>query len=137
MRDFTRYLALTALLRDVSHLETLAMRSPTLTGAAGPREADLRNGQELHHEINELVSETGVGLTTGAPYTLSATFHEKFNSPTAIALNATFSIRQAIRVTSTTAGLNYTVLTTIYFVGLPTGGYKFTKLVDNDYVCQG
>jgi hypothetical protein len=91
----------------------------------------------LHHEINEVVSETGVGLTTGAPYTLSATFHESFNSPNGPALNVTFSTRESVRVTSTTPGLNYTVLTTIYFVGLPSGEFKFTKFVDHEYVCQG
>ena len=54
----------------------------TLVGQShlvGPQDS-LDNGQPLHEAVHEVVSETGIGLTTGASYRLHVTFTEGFNS---------------------------------------------------------
>jgi hypothetical protein len=100
----------------------------------GPQDI-LDPDRRLHEEIHEVVSETGVGLTTGATYTLRATFTEGWNTPDPLALNATYHERQKIRVMSTTPGLTYTALATIHIVTPPSGESKITRFDEDHFVC--
>ena len=100
----------------------------------GPQDA-LDNGDKLHEEVHEVVSETGRGLTTGASYTLHATYTEGFNTPNFPAPNANFHERQKIRVSSSTPGLTYTALATFHLVTLPSGEPKVTRYDEDEFVC--
>jgi hypothetical protein len=109
----------------------------TLVGHAqlvGPQDA-LDHGEKLHEEVHEVVSETGTGLTTGASYSLHATYTEGFNTPNFPAPNATFHERQKIRVRSTTPGVTYTALATFHLVALPSGELKVTRFDKDEFVC--
>jgi hypothetical protein len=110
--------------------------SGTLVGQShlvGPQDS-LDNGQPLHEAVHEVVSETGIGLTTGASYRLHVTFTEGFNSHDFVG-QATFHERQNIRVTSQTPGLTYTALATLHLVFLPSGEVKQTRFDEDHFVC--
>ena len=87
--------------------------------------------------MNGSVHETGVGLTTGAPYELTDRFHENFNSPSGPALKVTFTSREHGVARSSEPGLTFTSDFTLHFVSLPDGSFKFTRNVDTGAVCQG
>lgn len=89
------------------------------------------DGDVLHHEATARVVESGVGLTTGASYTLRLILHEGFNSPNLPAPNFVYNFRQAYRVTSPTPGLDYTALAVFHVVGLPSGEFKVTRAVES------
>jgi hypothetical protein len=115
----------------------LVQLAGTLVGHSqlvGPQDI-LDPDRRLHEEIHEVVSETGVGLTTGATYTLHATFTEGWNTPNPVAPNATYHERQKIRVGSTTPGLTYTALATIHVVTSPSGESKVTRFDEDQFVC--
>ena len=101
----------------------------------GPEDA-LANGDKLHERVHEVVSETGTGLTTGASYTLHATYSEGFNTPNFPAPNATFTELQKIRVTSSTPGLTYTAVAAFHLIGLPSGEIKVTREQPDQNVCE-
>jgi hypothetical protein len=90
-----------------------------------------------HEQIHEVVSEKGTGLTTGASYTLHATFTLGFNSPALDAPNGTFHEQQRVRVRSSTSGLTYTALATFYLVTLPSGEPRITREDLDHFVCEG
>jgi len=102
----------------------------------------LDQGFDLHREVHAVISQTGTGQTTGASYTLRATFHEVFDSPNGPAPNSTFGLQDRGHVKSTTPGLSFTWLYTIHVVSLPSGEFKFTKLIEDGhdfpiYECRG
>ncbi len=90
------------------------------------------DGDVLHHEATARVVESGVGLTTGASYTLRLNLHEGFNTPRPTGDPAfVVNFRQAYRVTSSTPGLDYTALAIFHLVGLPSGEFKVTRAVES------
>jgi hypothetical protein len=97
----------------------------------------LDQGFFLHHELNGIIKETGVGLTTGATYTGRDNFHESFNSPSGPALQATFTSREKGLARSSEAGLSFTNNFFLHFVALPDGSFKFTRVVDPPFECKG
>ena len=90
----------------------------------------------LHLEFHAVISETGTGLTTGALYTSHSTYSEQFNSPSEPAVNVTFHYRDAVHINSSTPGLSFTLLNTLFFVQTPSGEFKFTKEIESA-TCRG
>ena len=85
----------------------------------------------IHGEHSGVVSESGIGLTTGASYEFRDSFHGLFNSPSIPAVNFEFTEHDTGRMTSSTPGLSFTLRFFIHGVGLPTGEFKVTKQVES------
>ena len=88
---------------------------------------NLDNGGSLHTEHQGVISESGVGLTTGASYDFHYNFHESFESPSAPAPNFTLAFRDIGRVTSPTPGLSFTSRIVLQLVHLPSGDFAVVK----------
>jgi hypothetical protein len=94
-------------------------------------------GNALHYEIHAVISETGIGLTTGATYSFHANYHEVFNSPTVEALNFTFSLQDRGHVNSTTPRLSFGGHFFVHVVQLPSGEFKVTRQDSGPDECRG
>jgi hypothetical protein len=91
---------------------------------------NLDNGGSLHTEHQGVISESGIGLTSGASYGFHDSFHELFESPSVSAPNFIATFSETGRVTSPTSGLSFTSRFSIHVVGLPSGELKVTKVTD-------
>jgi hypothetical protein len=95
-------------------------------------------GGVLHYEIHLVNDITGTGLTTGASYRSHDVIEEGFNSPTASALNVTYTFREESHVMmSTTPGVAFRRSALFHFVALPSGEFKITKDLDDSLECRG
>jgi|tagenome__1003787_1003787.scaffolds.fasta_scaffold20158324_2 hypothetical protein len=81
----------------------------------------------LHHELQVVVSERGIGLTTGATYRSHDANHESFNSPTGPSLKVTFSTNESYYFISPTPGLSFRAHFFLTFVTLPNGDIKVSR----------
>jgi hypothetical protein len=79
-------------------------------------------GGVLHLEETTVVSGTGVGLTSGARYDLSETFHHSFNSPSDEAVHGTITEHDVIRVRAQGGAEDYVVQALFHFVVTGDGG---------------
>jgi hypothetical protein len=68
-------------------------------------------GDVLHLEETTVVSGSGVGVTSGARYDLSETFHHSFNSPSDEAVHGTLTEHDIVRVRAHGAAGDYVVHT--------------------------
>jgi hypothetical protein len=96
---------------------------------------NLENGNSVHGEHQGRITESGIGLTTGAAYDFRSSFRELFNSPSVPAANFEFTFHGTDRMTSSIPGLSFSVTTLLHVIGLPTGELKVTKDVENT-VCR-
>jgi hypothetical protein len=93
-------------------------------------------GGVLHLEETTVVSGTGVGVTSGARYDLSESFHHSFNSPSGEAVHGTITDHDVIRVRAQGGAGDYVVQALFHFV--VTGNGKLTIEVAKDGVaCRG
>ena len=92
---------------------------------------DPENGFFIHGEHSGVITESGTGLTTGAAYDFSDSFHDSFNSPSTPAANFEFTSHETGRLVTQTPGLSLTLRFFIHGIGLPTGEFKVTKQVES------
>ena len=87
----------------------------------------------LHSELHARVRQTGIGEETGVTYTLRATFHEIFESPTGPALNSTVGATDRGFVQSSDASLSFRWLYAFHAIVQPDGDVMITRLVEAEY----
>jgi hypothetical protein len=68
-----------------------------------------------HLEETTIVSGSGVGVTTGARYDLSESFHHSFNSPSEAAVHGTLTEHDIIRVRAQGPAGDYVVHPLFHF----------------------
>lgn len=96
------------------------------------------DGGALHIELTERLSATGIGLTSGVAYRVTAGDGMTFNSPSGDALNATLTGRDRFHFQAETPGLSFTGASFIHVLALPNGELKITRQTDtSDGVCLG
>ena len=83
------------------------------------KQENLDNGNAVHFEHLGNVVATGTGATTGAIYSMNDVFHEGFESPSVPASQFAVSFRETLHVTSTTAGLGFSVRVLFHLVHQP------------------
>jgi hypothetical protein len=93
-------------------------------------------GGVLHLEETTVVSGSGVGVTSGARYDLSESFHHSFNSPSGEAIHGTLTEHDVVRVRAQGPAGDYVVQTLFHFA--VTGNGRLTIEVAKDGVtCRG
>ena len=96
----------------------------------------LESGHSVHSTFQSHVQATGIGLESGATYTIDDIFRTTFNSPSPPASQLTFSEHGRLRITSDEPGLSFVG----YFVFqgvLPPNG-EFRVVVASERVeCEG
>jgi hypothetical protein len=89
------------------------------------------DGVGLHVEVQDVVSGTGTGLTTGVIYRTHNTNHQSFNSPTAAAVNFTATFWERFYFITQTPGLSFTGRFFVHVLATPSGDFKATREVDS------
>ena len=73
----------------------------------------------MHFEHHGRAVATGTGATTGATYSMNDVFHEGFESPSGPAPQVAVSFRETLHVTSSAAGLGFSVRVLFHLVHQP------------------
>lgn len=100
------------------------------TGTASTRIVFVASPDTLfQHAVLQMVFKaTGIGLTTGTPYTVHVNFYEGFTLPYGHEQYQSFSFHEKVRVMSHTPGLSFGSHLQVHFVGVPDGDGKFTRI---------
>jgi hypothetical protein len=93
-------------------------------------------GGVLHLEETTVVSGSGYGVTSGARYELSESFHHSFNSPSDEAVQGTLSEHDIIRVRAQGAASDYVVHSLFHFSVTATG-HVAVDLFKDGVECRG
>jgi hypothetical protein len=89
------------------------------------------DGAGLHVEVQDVVSGTGTGLTTGVAYMTHNTNHQSFDSPTATAVNFTATFWERFYFITQTPGLSFTGQFFVHVLATPSGDFKVTREIDS------
>jgi hypothetical protein len=90
------------------------------------------DGGTLHVEVQDLLSASGTGLTTGVSYRVDAVSHVNFESPSPPVPNATFTELDHFDFIVATPGLSFRGAFFVHLVDLPSGEEKVTREVDTE-----
>ena len=93
-------------------------------------------GGMLHLEETTIVSGSGVGVTTGARYDLSESFHHSFNSPSEAAVHGALTEHDIIRVRAQGPAGDYVVHSLFHFTVNGTGTLA-VELFKDGIECRG
>ena len=93
-------------------------------------------GGVLHLEETTVVSGSGVGVTTGARYDLSETFHHSFNSPSDEAVHGTLTEHDVVRVRAQGSAGDYVVHTLLHLTLDGSGGVA-VEFIKDGIECRG
>jgi hypothetical protein len=94
------------------------------------------DGGVLHLEETTVVAGSGVGVTSGARYDLSETFHHSFNSPSAEAVHGTLTEHDIVRVRAQGAAGDY-VIHTLLHVTVNGRGAVSVQFLRDGVECRG